>query len=47
MEKLRDTSLTVKEAFEACGLDYSGHSFGLFKKHVGVTPLKYREMTSN
>ncbi|MGI6649056.1 MAG: helix-turn-helix domain-containing protein [Bacillota bacterium] len=45
MEKLRDTNLTVKEAFDACGLEYNGHSFSVFKKHVGVTPLKYREMT--
>lgn len=45
MEKLRDTNMTVKEAFHACGLEYCGHSFHVFKKHVGVTPLKYREMT--
>lgn len=45
MEKLRDTNLTVKEAFNVCGLEYNGHSFSVFKKHVGVTPLKYREMT--
>jgi AraC-like DNA-binding protein len=45
MEKLRDTNLTVKEAFEACGLEYTGHSFGIFKKYVGVTPRQYREIT--
>lgn len=45
MEKLRDTNMTVKEAFNACGLRYSGHSISLFKNHVGVTPLKYRKMT--
>lgn len=45
MEKLRDTNLTVKEAFNACELEYTGHYFRVFKKHVGVTPSKYREMT--
>jgi AraC family transcriptional regulator len=43
-EKLRDANLTVKEAFESCGLEYCGHTIRVFKKHVGVTPLKYREM---
>ena len=45
MEKLRDTNLTVKEAFDACGLEYNGYSFSVFKKQVGVTPRKYRELT--
>lgn len=45
MEKLRDTNLTVKEAFYACGLEYTGYYFGVFKKHTGVTPLQYREIT--
>jgi AraC-like DNA-binding protein len=43
MQKLRDESLTVKEAFLACGMEYTGYSFGVFKRHVGVTPTQYRE----
>lgn len=45
MEKLQDTNLTIAEAFNACGLDYSGHFAGMFKKHAGVTPSRYRKMT--
>jgi AraC family transcriptional regulator len=41
-EMLRDKGITVKEAFGACGLEYSGHYFGVFKKHVGITPKQYR-----
>lgn len=44
MEMLRDASLSVKDAFGACGMEYSGHSFGVFKKHAGVTPAQYRNM---
>ncbi|MGI6450764.1 MAG: helix-turn-helix domain-containing protein [Desulfitobacteriia bacterium] len=46
MEKLNDTTISVKEAFKACGLKYSGQSFTIFKKHVGVTPSQYRETIS-
>ncbi|MEA4925036.1 MAG: AraC family transcriptional regulator [Syntrophomonadaceae bacterium] len=44
MEMLHDVNLSVKDAFEVCGMEYSGYSFGVFKKHVGVTPAQYREM---
>lgn len=44
MEMLRDANLSVKDAFKACGIEYSGYSFGVFKKHVGVTPAEYRNM---
>lgn len=44
MEILRDTNISIKDAFEVCGMEYSGHSFGVFKKHVGVTPAQYRDM---
>ncbi len=44
MEMLRDANLSVREAFDACGMEYSVHSFGVFKKYVGVTPAQYREM---
>ena len=45
MKKLRDLDFTVKEAFDACGMTYTGQSFAVFKKHVGVTPGEYREKT--
>ncbi|MDD4565287.1 MAG: AraC family transcriptional regulator [Eubacteriales bacterium] len=45
MEKLRDPNFTVKESFDACGLEYTGQIFGIFKNRVGVTPAQYREMT--
>ena len=41
MEKLNDTTISIKEAFKSCGLKYSGQSFAAFKKHVGVTPSQY------
>lgn len=45
-ERLRDRRLTVKEAFHSCGMEYTGHSFGVFKKFTGYTPLQYRELNS-
>jgi AraC-like DNA-binding protein len=41
-EKLLDMNLNVKEVFDACGVEYTGYSFGAFKKHVGVTPSEFR-----
>ncbi|MPN28377.1 HTH-type transcriptional activator RhaR [bioreactor metagenome] len=41
-ECLRDESLTVSEAFTACGVNYHGHFAAVFKKKVGLTPTKYR-----
>jgi AraC-like DNA-binding protein len=43
LEMLCDENYTIREAFNACGMVYSGHSFSVFKKHVGVTPKQYRE----
>ncbi len=42
-EKLCDPSLSITDAFAACGADYSGYFAGVFKKYVGLTPSKYRE----
>lgn len=42
-EMLHDSNNTIREVFNACGMPYSGHSFSVFKKYVGVTPKQYRE----
>lgn len=42
-EKLADRSLSVKEAFEACGEDSRGWMLRVFKGYTGFTPTKYRE----
>jgi len=42
LEMLCDENNTIREAFNFCGLVYSGHSFSVFKKYVGVTPKQYR-----
>jgi len=42
-EMLRDGNNTIREVFHACGMPYSGHSFSVFKKYVGVTPKQYRK----
>ena len=43
-DKLCDTSLSVSEAFSACGVDYSGNYAGVFKEKVGMTPSQYRKL---
>ena len=40
---LCDENYTIREVFNACGMPYSGHSFSIFKKYVGVTPRQYRK----
>jgi len=46
-EKLLDGSLTVAEAFTACGTDSHGAYFRLFKEKTGVTPSEYRKENLN
>lgn len=43
-ECLETTDFSVVEIFSYCGLNYNGHYVSLFKKSVGSTPLKYREL---
>lgn len=43
-DKLCDTSLSVSEAFSACGVDYSGNYARVFKEKVGMTPTEYRKL---
>ena len=42
-EKLMDSTLSVAEAFTACGVDSHGAYFRLFKEKTGMTPSKYRK----
>lgn len=40
---LCDRSLSVAEAFAACGVEYSGNFAKLFKDKVGLSPSQYRK----
>jgi AraC-like DNA-binding protein len=43
-EKLCDVSLSITQAFEACGVDYSGNMAKVFKRKTDMTPSQYRTM---
>jgi AraC family transcriptional regulator len=42
-EKLLDTNLSVIQAFDACNMEYNGHSARIFREKVGVSPSEYRK----
>ena len=42
-EKLADKSISVKEAFAACGEDSQGWAVKMFKKVTGMPPRQYRK----
>ena len=42
-EKLKDTNLSVKEAFTACGADSRGVYAKIFKNLTGLSPTHYRK----
>ena len=42
-EKLLDGNLGIAQAFTACGVDYHGAYFKLFKEKVEMTPSEYRK----
>lgn len=42
-EALRDTSVSVTQAFAACGVAYSGNYARLFREKTGMTPTQYRK----
>lgn len=44
-EALGDLTLNISEAFNSCGVDYSGGFAETFKKKVGMTPSEYRKQT--
>ena len=41
-EKLADPNLSVRQAFNACNLEYNGHYADMFKVRVGMTPSEYK-----
>lgn len=42
-QALRNTELSIAEAFAACGVEYSGNFARIFKEKVGMTPSQYRK----
>ena len=42
-EKLADKTLSIKEAFAACGEDSQGWVVKIFKEVTGISPKNYRE----
>jgi AraC-like DNA-binding protein len=44
-EKLADKSLSVKEAFAACGEDSQGWFLKVFKEDTGMTPTEFRNQS--
>ncbi len=44
-EKLLETNLTIAQAFDACNMDYSGHSARVFKEKTGLSPSAYRKLS--
>jgi AraC-like DNA-binding protein len=47
--RLRDllltSSLSISQAFDACGMDYNSYYTSLFKRHAGMTPKQFREQS--
>ncbi|MDD4188607.1 MAG: AraC family transcriptional regulator [Eubacteriales bacterium] len=41
-DKLRDTNLSIAQAFAACNIDYNGYSAKVFKAKTGVSPSNFR-----
>lgn len=41
---LCNTSLTITQVFEQCGVDYDGNLAKRFKQYLGMTPSQYRTM---
>jgi transcriptional regulator GlxA family with amidase domain len=42
-KRLMDSSLSIAQAFEECGMDYNSHYVGIFKEWTGMTPMEYRK----
>lgn len=41
--QLADGKISIKEAFNACGLDYNGSVVKVFTQEVGISPSDYRK----
>lgn len=46
-ELLRHTSLTIKEISSACGYDDQNYFSRVFKKRLGISPTKYKDLQTN
>ena len=44
-EALRDSNLSIAEAFSSCGANYHGSYYKYFKETVGMTPSEYRKLS--
>lgn len=42
-DALRNTNLSITQAFASCGVEYSGSFARVFKDKVGMTPTQYRK----
>ncbi len=42
-DALRDTNLSITQAFASCGVEYNGSFARVFKDKVGMTPTQYRK----
>jgi AraC-like DNA-binding protein len=40
---IQDKTMSIAEAFEYCGLEYSGNFARVFKEQIGMTPSQYRK----
>ena len=40
--QLQNSTVSIRDAFAACGLDYNSHYSKLFKKKTGFAPLQYK-----
>jgi AraC-like DNA-binding protein len=40
---VRDSGLSIAEAFAACNMDYNGHFAKVFRNRVGLSPSAYRK----
>ncbi|MGI6452103.1 MAG: helix-turn-helix transcriptional regulator [Syntrophomonadaceae bacterium] len=42
-EILKESNLSIAQAFAACNWNYNGHSASLFRKRVGISPSEYQK----
>lgn len=42
-ERLAEEGISVEQAFETCGMEYSSYSLRIFREKFGVSPAEYRK----
>jgi AraC-like DNA-binding protein len=42
-QALRDTSMSIAEAFASCGVEYNGNFARIFRERIGMSPSQYRK----